>query len=123
NCARLHTRPRTQSDEYCRTILDALLASTFEGHMSFMPRALSVAIFFGLSVGGLSLACSSAAPKAAPPFDAAAESAKLMARDAHWADLATAGKDVDSVVAYWTDDAVIVEPGQPVVEGKAAIRK
>jgi len=91
--------------------------------MSFTPRALSVAIFFGLSVGGLSLACSSASPKAAPPFDAAAESAKLMARDAHWADLATAAKNVDSVVSYWTDDAVIMEPGQPVVEGKAAIRK
>jgi ketosteroid isomerase-like protein len=55
-------------------------------------------------------------------FDAAAESAKLLRRDAEWADLASAGKNVDSIVSYWTDDAVIIEPGQPVVEGKAAIR-
>jgi ketosteroid isomerase-like protein len=43
-------------------------------------------------------------------------------RDAEWADLATAGKNVDSVVSYRTDDAVVMEPGQPAVEGKAAIR-
>src|SRR4051812_8617274 len=58
----------------------------------------------------------------ASKFDAEAESTKLMRRDAEWANLATAGKNVDSVVSYWADDAVIIEPGQPVVEGKAAIR-
>jgi ketosteroid isomerase-like protein len=57
-----------------------------------------------------------------PKFDATSESAKLLRRDAEWADLASAGKDVDSIVSYWADDAVIIEPGQPVVEGKAAIR-
>jgi ketosteroid isomerase-like protein len=56
------------------------------------------------------------------PFDPAAESAKLSQRDAEWADLATAGKDVDKIVSYWTDDAVLMEPGQPAVEGKDAIR-
>lgn len=55
-------------------------------------------------------------------FDAAAEEAKLLRRDAEWAALATAGKDVDKIVSYWTDDAVIIMPGQPIVEGKAAIR-
>src|SRR3954454_18750099 len=55
-------------------------------------------------------------------FDAAAEEQKLLRRDAEWADLATAGKDVDKIVSYWSDDAVIIMPGQPVVEGKAAIR-
>ena len=59
---------------------------------------------------------------AKPQFDVAAESAKLQRRDAEWADLASAGKNVDSVVSYWTDDAVVLEPGQPAVEGKAAIR-
>jgi ketosteroid isomerase-like protein len=58
----------------------------------------------------------------AAKFDATSESAKLQRRDAEWADLASAGKNVDSIVSYWTDDAVIIEPGQPVVEGKAAIR-
>ena len=63
-------------------------------------------------------ACASTAPS----FDAAAESTALMNRDAEWADLATAGKDVERVVSYWADDAVIMEPGQPAVEGKRAIR-
>ena len=55
-------------------------------------------------------------------FDAATEEAKLLRRDAEWADLATAGKDVDKIVSYWSDDAVLMLPGQPVIEGKAAIR-
>jgi uncharacterized protein (TIGR02246 family) len=55
-------------------------------------------------------------------FDRVAEEAKLLRRDAEWADLASAGKDVEKIVSYWTDDAVLIFPGQPVLEGKAAIR-
>src|SRR6266513_2949131 len=55
-------------------------------------------------------------------FDPTIEGEKLLRRDAEWADLATAGKDVDKVVSYWSDDAVLIFPGQPVLEGKAAIR-
>jgi ketosteroid isomerase-like protein len=55
-------------------------------------------------------------------FDQAAEEQKLLRRDAEWADLATAGKDVDKIVSYWSDDATVIMPGQPVVSGKAAIR-
>src|SRR6266581_9397322 len=55
-------------------------------------------------------------------FDAAAEQAKLLRRDAEWADLASAGKDVEKIVSSWTDEAVLIFPGQPVLEGKAAIR-
>src|SRR5207247_6748265 len=55
-------------------------------------------------------------------FDSKAEGEKLLARDAEWADLATAGKDVEKVVSYWSDDAVLIFPGPPVLEGKAAIR-
>jgi len=58
----------------------------------------------------------------AAAFDAATEEAKLLRRDAEWADLATAGKDVDKIVSYWSDDAVLILPEQPVMEGKAAIR-
>ncbi|HZR25352.1 MAG TPA: DUF4440 domain-containing protein [Vicinamibacterales bacterium] len=57
-----------------------------------------------------------------PSFDAAAEGQKLLRRDAEWADAAAAGKDLDKIVSYWSDDAVVIEPGQPVFEGKAAIR-
>jgi uncharacterized protein (TIGR02246 family) len=55
-------------------------------------------------------------------FDSAAEGEKLLRRDAEWADFAAAGKDVEKVVSYWSDDAVLIFPGQPVLEGKAAIR-
>src|SRR6266699_487863 len=55
-------------------------------------------------------------------FDPVAEEAKLLRRDTEWADLASAGKDVEKIVSYWSDDAVLIFPGQPVLEGKAAIR-
>ena len=59
---------------------------------------------------------------ATPAFDPASESQKLLRRDAEWADLASAGKDVARIVSYWSDDAIVIPQGQPVVEGKAAIR-
>jgi ketosteroid isomerase-like protein len=55
-------------------------------------------------------------------FDLAAEEAKLSRQDAEWADLATAGKDIDKIVSYWSDDAILIFPGQPVLDGKQAIR-
>ncbi len=55
-------------------------------------------------------------------YDPAAEQTKLLRRDAEWADLASAGKDVEKIVSYWSDDAVLIFPGHPVLEGKAAIR-
>src|SRR2546430_9959952 len=57
-----------------------------------------------------------------PPFDPDAESQRLLRRDAEWADVAAAGRDVDRIASYWSDDAVVIPQGQPVVEGKAAIR-
>lgn len=56
------------------------------------------------------------------PFDRAAEQQKLLQRDAEFSDVASAGKDVDKTASYWTDDAVVIPQGQPIVEGKAAIR-
>ena len=61
----------------------------------------------------------------APPqksFDAAAESAKLAQRDGDWSKISSEGKDVEAIVAYWSDDARLIEPGLPPIEGKAAIR-
>jgi ketosteroid isomerase-like protein len=55
-------------------------------------------------------------------FDAAVEGQKLLQRDAEWSRAAFAGKDVELTVSYWSDDALIVPQGQPVIEGKAAIR-
>ena len=55
-------------------------------------------------------------------FDPVIEQAKLLRKDAEWADLASAGKDVEKIVSYWSDDAILIFPGQPVLEGKPAIR-
>jgi len=59
---------------------------------------------------------------APPPFNPAVEQQKLLQRDAEWTDLASAGKDVERTASYWSDDAVIIPQGQPIIEGKAAIR-
>ena len=55
-------------------------------------------------------------------FDSEAESRKLLDRDAEWARVASEGKDVEKIVSYWSEDAIVVPQGQPVAEGKAAIR-
>jgi ketosteroid isomerase-like protein len=55
-------------------------------------------------------------------FDPIAVGERLLQRDAEWANLATAGKDIEKIVSYWSDDAVLIFPGQPVLEGKTAIR-
>ena len=55
-------------------------------------------------------------------FDPATEEAKLLRRDAEWAEAASSGKDIEKILSYWTDDALLIFPGQPVLEGKAAIR-
>jgi ketosteroid isomerase-like protein len=55
-------------------------------------------------------------------FDPVAEGERLLQRDTEWANLATIGKDIEKIVSYWSDDAVLIFPGQPVLEGKAAIR-
>jgi ketosteroid isomerase-like protein len=59
---------------------------------------------------------------ARPAIDLSAEGSTLLRRDAEWADAAAAGKDLDKIVSYWSDDALVIEPGQPIYEGKAAIR-
>src|SRR5262249_54963974 len=72
--------------------------------------------FFVAAAASLLLGCSPA------PFDAKAEGGKLLARDAEWASAASAGHDVNKIVSYWSDDALLVPQGQPIAEGKTAIR-
>jgi ketosteroid isomerase-like protein len=55
-------------------------------------------------------------------FDARTEEAKLLRRDSEWAEAASSGKDLEKILSYWSDDALLIFPGQPVLEGKAAIR-
>jgi ketosteroid isomerase-like protein len=56
-------------------------------------------------------------------FDPAVEGQKLLQRDAEWSQAASEGKDIERILSYWSDDAQVFEPGQPVYQGKAAIRK
>lgn len=65
------------------------------------------------------LSLSSCSPRT---FDADAEGAKLLKIDAEWADLASDGKDVEKIISYWSDDATLIFPGQPIIKGKAALR-
>ena len=44
----------------------------------------------------------------------------LMQTSRDWAKV-TASHDIDKIVSYWTDDAIVMEPGQPAIVGKGAI--
>jgi len=78
--------------------------------MSMRHIVLCSAIFSAIG------ACSSS------HFDASAAQATLLRRDAEWSEVSSAGKDADKIASFWSDDAMVVFPGQPTVEGKAAIR-
>lgn len=55
--------------------------------------------------------------------DLKAEEAAIVKADSTWSALSAEAKDVDKIVSYWTDDAVVIPPGQPIVKGKDALRK
>lgn len=57
-----------------------------------------------------------------PSFDAAAEASKLAQRDTDWSSVSFEGKDIERIVSYWSDDAQVLQPGLPPIEGKTAIR-
>lgn len=48
---------------------------------------------------------------------------QLLRRDAEWAAIASAGQDVEAILAYWTDDAIVFAPGMQPISGKAALRE
>ena len=58
-----------------------------------------------------------------PRVDVAASSLELLRTDQAWATLAAANGPIDSIVAYWTSDARVVLPGQPIAVGTNAIRQ
>ena len=61
------------------------------------------------------LACAPAKP------DLEAEKTALMQTSRDWA-ASVAGGNVDSMLSYWSDDAMVLPPDQPAVVGKEAIR-
>jgi uncharacterized protein (TIGR02246 family) len=54
--------------------------------------------------------------------DKKAEGEKVMQLSKEWSQAASAG-DVEKIIGYWADDAVVISAGQPVLNGKQAIRK
>ena len=55
--------------------------------------------------------------------DLAAEKARLLQRDAEWVLAASEGRDVERILSFWTDDAVVLPPDLPAIVGKAALRQ
>jgi ketosteroid isomerase-like protein len=55
-------------------------------------------------------------------LDELTERKRLMERDAEWAAIASEGRDIDRILSYWTDDAIILPPAFAQVMGKAALR-
>ena len=51
------------------------------------------------------------------------EEAAILKADSTWSSLTAEGKEVDKILSYWAEDAVVIPPGQPVVRGKEALRK
>lgn len=56
-----------------------------------------------------------------PEVDQQGEQAALMQVGREWAQAAASG-DLERIVSYWADDAIVLPPDQPAVVGKAAIR-
>jgi uncharacterized protein (TIGR02246 family) len=56
-----------------------------------------------------------------PEVDVEAEEQRLMELSREWSDVA-AGDDIEALMSYWADDAVMMAPGQPPLRGKEAIR-
>jgi uncharacterized protein (TIGR02246 family) len=55
--------------------------------------------------------------------DLKAEETAIMKTDSSWAALAKESTDADKIASYWSDDAVVIAPGQPIVKGRDALRK
>jgi len=56
-------------------------------------------------------------------MDLATEASELLRRDAQWAAVSYEGRDVERILSYWTEDAVVMPPGLPAIVGKSALRE
>lgn len=81
--------------------------------MNFAFRPLALVCLAGL--------LGTAGCKQAAPDTRAADAEAIKSLDAEWSK--TAGThDVDATVAYYSDDAVLLAPNEPVITGKQALR-
>ena len=56
-------------------------------------------------------------------MDFTSEKNRLLEIDAEWAEAASQGKDIDRILSYWTDDAVVMPQGFPSIVGKEEVRR
>jgi ketosteroid isomerase-like protein len=56
-----------------------------------------------------------------PPDTSGADA--LRDRDLAWAAVAAEGRNIDAIVSFWSDDAIVIPPGSPEFRGRAAIRE
>ena len=57
-----------------------------------------------------------------PKVDKKAEGEKVMQLSKQWSEVAASG-DIEKTVNYWAENAVMMSAGQPVLNGKQAIRQ
>ena len=79
--------------------------------MPAKPKRGSIQMLAGLA---LLAGCSA-------PVDTQAEGARLMETSREWS-RAAQSRDIDRILSFWAEDAVVIGPGQPELRGKAAIR-
>lgn len=53
----------------------------------------------------------------------ALEKDRILKRDAAWSLAASEGRDVELMLSFWTDEAVVIPPGMPAIVGKPALRQ
>ena len=76
----------------------------------------------GLSAAALAAACLLSLAGCGGRADPKAEEQKLMETSRAWSRIAQSG-DVDATLAYWADDAVVIQPGQEVARGRNSQRR
>ena len=73
-------------------------------------------------IAAITILSAAAVSACAPPsVDLEAESEALMQISRDWSDLVATG-NLDTIMAGWADNAVMMPPGMEALEGKAAIR-
>ena len=87
-----------------------------------MPRTRSISLVFAATFAAAFFVSCAQPPPAAPPDNRAADAAAVQKTDEDWSKTAQT-KNVDSWMAFYTDDAVLLPPDAPIATTKDAIRK
>lgn len=72
---------------------------------------------WGLVLVAVLVGCDQAGP------DLEARRQALLEADSTWQAFASEGEDVDAILSYWAEDAVVYPPGRPALRGTESIRE